>query len=231
MATSLQKNIYLQLVELQKYRDDFLKLFVDLAVEFKTVIIAPSFPWEIDNSEIRNRTYVISPMGRYDFQEKNMMTRFENEIWNIKRGNQIQKLFEYKKIKFGVNICYDVEFPDFARIMCEKEAKVIFVPSCTETEKGMNRVHIGARARALENQCFVVVAQTVGDVDYSEAIDSNVGTAAVYSTCDLGFPDDGIVEISQQDKSGWIYAELDFEKLDYVRKYGNVFNFSDIKNL
>lgn len=226
-----QKNLAKQLDEIQKYRNDFLQIFIEQAKKLKVLIVTPSFPWKIENGEIRNRAYVVYPNGDHDYQEKSMMTRFENEEWHVKRGDQNQKVFEYKTISFGINICYDIEFPDYAREMCRLGAKLILVPSCTETAKGMNRVHVGARARALENQCYVVVSQTIGDVDYSEAIDKNTGRVGFYSTCDTGFPDDGILHLSEVNVEGWSYVELDFDLIDKVRSSGAVFNFNDIKNL
>lgn len=222
-----QKNLHRQLEEIQKYREDFFSVYQNGAKMHQVLIIAPSFPYKLENGEFKNRTYVFFPDGSNDYQEKTMMTRFENEEWMITKGDGILKVFEYKKRKFGINICYDIEFSDFASKMCQNGAEMIFVPSCTETHKGMNRVHVGARARALENQCYVIVSQTINKVDYSEAIDFNTGKVAFYSTCDVGFPDDGILLESEVNKAGWSYYQLDFELIETVRKSGNVFNFFD----
>jgi len=222
-----QKNLHKQLDEIQKYREDFFSVYQNAAKLNNLLIVAPSFPYKLENGEFRNRAYVFFPDGSSDYQEKTMMTRFENEEWKISKGDGILKVFEYKNIKFGINICYDVEFADFSLKLCQNGAEMILVPSCTETHKGMNRVHIGARARALENQCYVIVSQTINKVDYSEAIDFNTGKVAFYSTCDIGFPDDGILLESEINKPGWSYYQLDFELIQSVRKSGNVFNFAD----
>jgi len=222
-----QKNLHKQLDEIQKYRDDFFSVYQNAAKLHQVVNVAPSFPYKLENGEFRNRAYVFFPDGSSDYQEKTMMTRFENEEWKITKGDGVLKVFEYRNFKFGINICYDVEFADFALKLCQNGAEMIFVPSCTETHKGMNRVHIGARARALENQCYVIVSQTINKVDYSEAIDFNTGKVAFYSTCDIGFPDDGILLESEINKPGWNYYQLDFELIQSVRKSGNVFNFAD----
>jgi predicted amidohydrolase len=231
MAESIQKNLALQLSEIQKYQEIFLNLYLELAKQYSVLIVAPSFPWKIENGEIRNRSYVFFPNGEYDFQEKTMMTRFENEEWKVSPGNKKLKVFKYKNTTFGINICYDIEFPDFAREQCQLGAQLILVPSCTESIKGMHRVHTGAKARALENQCYVVVSQTIGDVDYSEAIDKNTGKCAAYSTSDLGFPDDGVLLESDVNVPGWNIVELDFAKIENVRSHGNVFNFNDISKI
>lgn len=231
MDKKIQKKLNEQLEEIQKYREEFLNLYLEQAKKFQIHIVLPSFPWKLENGSIVNRAYVVSEKGIEGYQEKNMMTRFENEEWQVSKGEGIQKVFEFKNIKFGINICYDVEFPDFARKLCSQGVKLILAPSCTEALKGMNRVHVGARARALENQCFVVVSQTTGSVEYSEAIDLNTGMVAAYATPDLGFSDDGIIFQSNVNEAGFYLIDLDFAKIDHVRSSGSVFNFSDIKNL
>ena len=75
-------------------------------------------------------------------------------------------LFEDSWGSFGIQICYDVEFALGSQLLCSAGASLIVSPSCTETIRGATRVHIGARARALENQCYVVVSQTVGNAEW-----------------------------------------------------------------
>ncbi|MNT18314.1 hypothetical protein D3C72_1535060 [compost metagenome] len=55
--------------------------------------------------------------------------------------------------------------------------------------------------------------------------DTNAGLAATYGPPDLGFPEDGIVAKGELYKAGWIYANVDFSKVDQVREFGHVFNF------
>lgn len=231
LSIDAQKNLQMQLEQLQQFRDKFLKHYSELAKKHNVAIVLPSFPWKQDDGKFVNRAYVVSESGVMGYQEKNMMTRFENEDWHVSKGEGIQKVFEYKGIKFSINICYDVEFPDFAREVCAKGVKLILAPSCTETLRGLTRVHVGARARALENQCYVVVSQTILNVDYSEAIDFNTGRVAFYSTPDDGFPDEGILAISEINQACHIVYDLDFSLIDNVRSSGKVFNFNDIKKI
>ncbi len=228
MSKEIQKNLQAQLNEIQKYRDDFLKAYSDLAKKYNVTIVVPSLPWKESETRFVNRAYVFNS-EKMLYQEKQVMTRFENEEWFVSSGKKELTLFSVEGILCGISICYDIEFPDFSRQQALAGAKLLIAPSCTETMAGMNRVHVGARARALENQLYVIVSQTVGDVDYSEAVDKNTGMAAVYSTCDIGFPDDGIVVQGKINGAGWTYAELDFEKVEYVRTHGRVLNFLDMK--
>jgi predicted amidohydrolase len=101
------------------------------------------------------------------------------------------------------------------------------VPSCTDTLAGYNRVRIGARARALENQCYLVQSPTVGTAPWSEAVDCNIGAAAAYAPVDRGFPCDGLIVEGSMNAAQWVHAQLDTEALQTVRASGQVFNYRD----
>ena len=86
---------------------------------------------------------------------------------------------------------------------------------------------IGARARALENQCYVLHACTVGNASWSPAVSVNYGLASIYSPVDKGFPEDGIIAQAQSSTPNWVYGCLDTDKLRHVRESGQVFNHRD----
>lgn len=230
LASLFPKAIYSslskQLSELQNLLPDYLALFSTLANEYNLYIQAGTFPVLHENGEYRNHAYFFSPNGEVDFQEKLTMTRFENEQWHISRGLKI-KVFDTVFGKVAINICYDSEFPLYARQQVERGAKLILVPSCTDTQAGYFRVRIGCQARALENQCYVVQASLVGNADWSEAVDVNCGAAAIYTPVDRGFPDNGVLAIGEYNQPQWVYADLDFERLDTVKENGQVLNFRD----
>jgi len=218
-----QLNIQARL--LKAFVDDFIEHFKKLAIKFKIYIVAPSIP--VYHSEIytTNRVFVFSPTGQIEYQDKFFMTRFENEEWNIQSGEKVIKVFETENCRFSISTCFDVEFSFPALAAAQAGAELIIAPSCTETIKGANRVHIGARARGLENQIYVAVSQTIGEAKWSPAVDLNYGYAAVYCTPDVGFADDGIIQSGEPNNSGWIYAELRMSHLQKVRDHGAVYNF------
>lgn len=232
LSEETQKDLQLQLNEIQNFRDEFLQCYVELAKKYDVHIIAPSFPWLESPGHFINRAFFIYPSGLYSYQDKQMMTRFEDEHWKVETPKEkVLNTFDVDGVKVGISICFDVEFPDFARELAANGVEVLVAPSCTEGYPGLNRIHVGARARALENQFYVVVSQTVGHVHYSEAIDNNTGMAAFYSTCDLGFPDDGILAQGIVNVPSWVYAEVDPQLIKDVRDHGHVFNFQKIKQL
>ncbi len=171
-----------------------------------------------------NRAPLIRPDGAIAFQDKQVMTRFEAEQWGI-RGGAPAGVFETPWGRIGIAICYDVEFPGVVRAQTEAGAWLVLAPSCTDTAHGYTRVRVSARARAIENQCFVAVAPTVGAAPWLATLDANQGRAGVYGPADRGFPDDGV--IVEGDGHGWVWADLDPARLDQVRRDGAVRNFAD----
>lgn len=223
---SVYRSLNQQLISLQTLLDDYLKLFQDLARRNQCYIQSGTFPIQTETGAFRNRAYLFFPDGRFDFQEKLQMTRFETEHWLIEKGGEI-KTFSTEFGKIGINVCYDSEFPHFARTQAEAGATLILVPSCTDTVAGYHRVRIGCQARALENQCYVVQSPTVGQAPWSEAIDINIGAAAIYTPVDKGFPDNGILAMGELNAAQWVMAKLDLDQIETVRKTGQVFNFRD----
>lgn len=220
------KSLSGQLSAMQTLHQDFLQLFQALAQEYQCIIQPGTFPVQMPNGQYCNRAYLFLPDGRYDYQDKLQMTRFENEQWFVSSGTEL-KCFDTPIGRIAINVCYDSEFPLLARKQVEMGADLILVPSCTDTLAGYYRVRIGCQARALENQCYVVQASTVGEAPWSEAVDVNIGAAAIYTPVDRNFPDDGILAIGELNASQWVYAEVSLDAIATVRQQGQVFNYRD----
>ena len=222
--TAIRQNLDAQVKALQGLREQYLDLHSRLARQHQVYILAGSFPWMLADGGTVNRAWFFAPGGKADFQDKQVMTRFERESWNI-RGKPGLKVFDTDLGCIGVNICYDSEFPLLARAQAEAGAQLILVPSCTDTRAGYHRVRVGCQARALENQCIVVQSPLVGDAPWSAAIDVNVGAAGVFGPPDRGFPDDGVLAVGQADASQWVHASVDLQAVSAVRERGQVFNY------
>lgn len=215
-----------QLAAMQTVHDDYLGLFKTLAQSNQCYIQAGSFPVVIAPEMYRNRAYLFFPDGKIEYQDKLIMTRFENEHWFISAGDEL-KVFETEFGTIAINICYDSEFPLLARKQVEMGADLILVPSCTDTVAGYHRVKIGCQARALENQCYVVQACLVGNADWSEAVDVNIGISAIYTPVDRGFPDNGILVAGELNAVQWVIGEVSLPDCAVVRGQGQVFNYRD----
>ncbi len=230
LASLFEQDIYSslskQLDALQSLHDNFVDLFKKLAISHQCLIQAGTFPVLVETGDYVNRAYLFNAAGKVDYQDKLMMTRFENEQWLITAGNEL-KCFSTEYGKIAINICYDSEFPLLARKQVEAGCTLILVPSCTDTVAGYHRVKIGCQARALENQCYVVQSSLVGNAPWSEAVDINVGAGAIYTPVDKGFPDNGILSIGDFNAVQWVYADINLAACATVRENGQVFNYRD----
>lgn len=188
-------------------------------------ILASSAPVQGGDGLFRNVARLFAPCGKVGRQEKIVMTRFERESWGISGGGPIN-VFRTTLGTIGVSICYDVEFPMIARAQAEAGAEIILAPSATDSLHGYWRVRHGAQARALENQCYVVQAPTVGDSPWTPAMDANRGAAGVFAPPDLPFPEDGVVALGRMDAATWIHADLDLDAVAALRRDGSVLNFA-----
>ena len=210
---------------------DFKNTFASLAQKHSIYIIAPSIPFYQNETLTTNRVFIFAPNGQIEFQDKFFMTRFEEEEWNVQPSEPVIKVFETEFVKFSVSTCFDIEFSFPALAASHAGAEIIFAPSCTETVKGAHRVHLGGRARALENQNYVVISQTVGEAKWSPAVDINYGYAGFYATPDVGFPDDGILKTGQINEPGWVLQSLRLSHIQRVRTSGAVLNFKKHQDL
>lgn len=177
----------------------------------------------VTEDKIVNRAPLLAPDGSVAFQDKHVMTRFEAEDWGIQAGAP-PSVFDTEFGRIGIAVCFDAEFPSLVRAQVEAGAWLILVPGCTDTLAGCNRVALAAAARAMENQCFVAVAPTVGNAPWCGTLDTNRGYAAVFGPVDRGFPDDGVLARGALDAPGWIVCDLDPALLATVRNQGAVRN-------
>ncbi len=206
-------------------QSDLLAATRETACRHGVWLLAGALPWREDG-RTRLRAPLIAPDGRVAMQDKRLNTSFEVELLGLDPGDW-PAVFETPWGRIGISICYDVEFPTLVRAEAEAGAWLILTPGCTDTMHGFNRVRIAARARALENQCFVAIAPTVGDAPWSATLDTNHGFAGVYGPVDQGFPQDGIIAEGKLDADGWLFADLDPVRLVQARTEGAVRNFRD----
>jgi predicted amidohydrolase len=188
-----------------------------LAVRFGLHILAASTPCALPDGRIVNRARLFTPHGRMGHQDKLVMTRFEAEQWGVAAGDPVVNVF-------------DTEFPLIARAAMEQGAQLLLVPSCTDSAQGYWRVRIGSQARALEGQCYVVQACTVGAAPWSAAVDANHGAAGVYGPPDAGLAAagaDGVLALGSMDAAAWVFCEVDLDGVGQLRRQGQVLNLRD----
>lgn len=210
--------------EVARWKPQVDALHCDLAARHGLHILGASGPAFLQGQPRPvNRATFYGPGGILGHQDKQIMTRFEREIWFVDPGQRLT-LFDTPLGKIGVVICYDSEFPLLARALVEAGAEILLVPSCTDSVRGFSRVRVGAMARALENQCIVVQSPTVGLCDFCPAVDENVGSAAIYGPPDAGFPENGIFAETPLNAPGWAFADVSRAAIAEVRRNGGVLN-------
>ena len=200
-------------------------LFVRLAAEHGVHILGPSGPFFDGPGRPVNRAVLYGPQGVIGHQDKQIMTRFEREDWDVVPGAGLT-VFDTPLGAIGIVICYDSEFPLLARALVEAGAQILLAPSATETYAGYTRVKVGSMARALENQCVVVHSPTIGPAPWCPAVDMNVGAAAIYGPPDRGWPEDGILAQTRLNVPGWAVAGVSLDAIADVRHDGGVLNYA-----
>ena len=218
VAGDIERALY----EVARHEPAVEALHLALAARHGVYILGASAPVFVGKRPV-NRAKFYGPEGLIGHQDKQIMTRFEREAWDVVAGQGLT-LFDTPLGKIGVVICYDSEFPLLARALVEAGAEILLAPSCTEAMAGFSRVRIGAMARALENQCVTVHAPTVGSFPHCPAVDENTGSAAIYGPPDRGFPANGIITETPLNQPGWAIAEINLDAVREVRRDGGVLN-------
>lgn len=210
---------------LQSLHAAYCRLFAGLAQEFDVDIQAGTFLLGQADGSYRNRAYWFAADGTQVHQDKLQLTAFEKALGLLQPGDRVGVIERHSQ-RIGMAVCYDCEFPLPVRAQCEAGAKLLVVPSCTDSAAGASRVEVGCLARALENRIFVAKAVTAGSAPWSPALDCNTGEAAIYAPMDRGLPDDGVLARTRGDQR-WALAELAFAALEASRATAQVANDRD----
>jgi predicted amidohydrolase len=211
------------LAEVARHRPAVDALHLELAARYGVHILGASGP-VFTGARPVNRATLYGPTGLIGHQDKQIMTRFEREEWDVVPGTDGVSIFDTSLGKIGIVICYDSEFPLLARAMAEKGAEILLAPSCTETFAGYSRVRIGAMARALENQCAVVHSPLIGTAPWCAGVEVNTGRAAIYGPPDRDWPADGVLAQGGLDHPGWAVAQISRQQIAQTRRDGAVLN-------
>jgi predicted amidohydrolase len=205
----------------------FVELMGGLARQKRIYIVAGSIPVAGDGAGIvHNESFFFSPAGNYGVQGKLHMTRFETEEWKISPRAGL-KVFEAEFGKVAITICYDVEFPELARVAARAGAHVLVVPSCTDDRQSYLRVRYCAHARAIENQMYVIQSPTVGSLPMVPAVSLNYGQAAILTPSDFAFARDGILAEGVPNQEMMVIGELNLKTISEARQSGTVLPLRD----
>lgn len=144
----------------------------------------------------------------------------------MKGGNAL-KVFDTDAGKVGILICYDVEFPELPRLLREQEMQILFVPFLTDTQNGYMRVRSCAMARAVENECDVAIAGSVGNLPRVNNMDIQYAQSAVFTPSDFAFPNNQIKAEATPNTEMTLIVDLDMDLLKELHNHGSVRTMTD----
>jgi len=111
-------------------------------------------------------------------------------------------------LTLGLSVCYDLRFPELFRILALRGARLIGVPSAFTLATGRDHWEVLLRARAIENQLFVLAPNQVGEAPPHY---SSFGRSLIVDPW-------GVVLATAPDEECFVSAELDFAALQRVRE-------------
>ncbi|MCC5793450.1 MAG: carbon-nitrogen hydrolase [Chromatiales bacterium] len=213
------------IAHLADYEPQLIELFRDAAVRFNINIVAGSTPVRRGEA-IRNVAHVFLRDGSIASQEKIHPTPNERYWWNIEGGDELT-LIDTDCGPVGVLICYDSEFPELVRHLVDQGINILFVPFLTDERQSYLRVRYCAQARAVENQLYVVMSGSCGNLPNVNNIDIHYAQSCILTPCDFPFARDGIAADTTPNVETVALADLSLRALREARQTGTVQNLKD----
>lgn len=211
---------------LTRHTDALTAALHDMAMQYNINIIGGSHPTRVASGRVENISYVFLRDGSIHQQPKLHPTPNEVYWWNIEGGDTLQAI-ETDCGPIGVLICYDAEFPELARHLIDQGVNLIFVPFCTDERQSYLRVRYCCAARAVENQCYVVMSGNCGNLPGVANMDIQYAQSCILTPCDFPFARDGIAADTTPNVETVAFADLRLESLYLARNSGTVKNLKD----
>lgn len=211
--------------ELANHTKEIKERMSQLSISYNINIITGSMP-EVVRGKLYNVGYLCRRDGSVERFEKLHVTPDEAQVWGMVNGNGLQ-VFDTDCGRIGILICYDVEFPELSRLLSEEGMDILFVPFLTDTQNGYSRVKLCAQARAVENECYVAIAGSVGNLPKVHNMDIQYAQSAVFTPCDFAFPSNGIKAEATPNTEMILVADVDIDLLRELHNFGAVRNLKD----
>lgn len=207
---------------LAELTDRLREFMLEMAMKYNTNIVAGSLPI-CEDEKLYNAAFLCRRDGTWDAQYKLHVTPDEIQYWGLQGGKQL-RVFDTDIGKIGILVCFDVEFPELARILTDKGIKILLVPYWTDTKNAYLRVRRCAQARAIENECYVAITGSVGNLPKVENMDIQYSQSAIFTPSDFAFPHDAVAAEATPNTEMTLLADLDLDLLKEIRKHGSVRN-------
>ena len=204
---------------------DYEALFRRLASQSGLYVIAGTHPI-VEGGELFNAAHLFTPSGKVFRQKKVHLTATERGPYQMSRGHGFY-VCHTEHGRIAILVCYDVEFPEAARVLAQSGAEILFVPCCTDDRQGWCRVRYCAQSRAIENQIYVAMTGTVGNLPDVPSMGINYGQAAILTPSDYHFARDGIAAEGTLNEEQMIVSDVDLDLLEEHRVRGTVIPLND----
>jgi predicted amidohydrolase len=186
----------------------------ELAMERGLWIVAGSIVERDRDERLRNTSVLVGPDGElHGIYRKIHM--FDVEVGGVTYresdteapGNEVL-LAEAAGVALGLAICYDLRFPELFRILAVRGARMIALPSAFTLYTGKDHWEVLVRARAIENQVFMIAAGQIGTHPPDR---ESYGRSMIVDPW-------GVPLAIAPDRECFIAADLDFDAQDGVRE-------------
>ncbi|MBF4692983.1 carbon-nitrogen hydrolase family protein [Fusibacter ferrireducens] len=184
-----------------------------IAKEKKVYLVAGSVP-EVEADRIYNTTYIFGPSGDLIGKHRKMHL-FEIDIVNGQYFREAETLTAGKSVtvvdtefgKIGVAICFDVRFPELARLMAQQGAEMLIYPAAFNMTTGPAHWELLFRSRAIDQQVFTVGCAPARDYESNYI---SYGNSIIVNPW-------GEVIGRLNDEEGYLFGEIDLSEVSQIR--------------
>lgn len=211
--------------QLAEFTPRYLETFTRCALRYNINIVGGS-QFTVEGERLLNVAYLFRRDGTLGRQAKLHITPNERRWWGVQPGDRLEVL-DTDCGRIAILVCYDVEFPELARVAAARGARVLFVPFNTDERHGFLRVRTCAQARCVENHVYAVLAGCVGNLPSVENADVHYAQSGIYTPADYPFDRDAIAAECADNIETVVVHDLDLDLLERHRRRGSVRNWDD----
>jgi len=191
-----------------------LKMLSEAAMEEGIYLVGGSLP-EREESSIFNTCFVFGPRGEF-LAKHQKIHLFDVDLSDGLSFRESKTLGCGKKITvvkteictLGVAICYDIRFPELSRLMVLMGADLIVIPAAFNMNTGPAHWELLLKARAVDNQVFIVGAAPARDINASYVSYGHSAIAAPW----------GNIIAQADEKETILYGDIDLNEIDKTRE-------------